>query len=154
MVPLGLITSFLGSGKGKLLIKIAVVLIVVAVVGIWIASLKGDIADLKYDNSQLESDISAYKLEIKNGETEITLLKASRNQTAKVIASLQEQVSAEQQAAKRYRIRHARAAKLLAKSRNYPVTNSTGVISHEKSRLAADFINDTLGFGLRSKTAQ
>ncbi len=159
MIPIAAITTFLGSGKGKLIIGLALAGLMAAGFLIWIASLKGDIADLKgtiseRDSaiSELREDIAGFKLQVRNQDTEIHLLKESGNQTARTISGLREQVEAEQEIAKREKRLRLRVSRLLSKAKNQPITNSTGVISHEDSRLAAEFLNDALG--LRSQAAQ
>ena len=149
MIPVSMLLGlFTGSGKAKIVAIVVGVLILTIVIGglcFKISWLKTDIAELKSDISDLESDISGYKLEIRTGETEITLLKESGNQTARVISSLQGQLSTVQKSAKKYRIQHAKAVRLLNSARNHPITNSTGVLSYEDSRNASGFINHTLG---------
>ncbi len=149
MIPVSMLLGlFTGGGKGKAIAIVVGVLILTVVIGglcFKISWLKTDIAVLGKEKAELESDISAYKLEIKNGETEITLLKESSNQTARVISSLQGQLSTVQKSAKKYRIQHAKAVRLLNSAQNHPITNSTGVLSYEDSRNAAEFINHTLG---------
>ncbi len=159
MIPIGTILTFICSGKGKLILGLAAGLVIVAGFLIWISVLKFDIAQLQgvvadrdSNISSLESDIAGYKLQVRNRDTEITLLKESANQTARVVTGLKSQLSELQNSARWYRQKHAKAVRLLQSARNYPVTNSTGVISHENSRLAAHFINDTLG--LQSEEAR
>ncbi|WP_320169956.1 hypothetical protein [Maridesulfovibrio sp.] len=152
MIPIGTILSFIGSGKGKLILGLAAGLVLVAGFLIWVSILKFDIArlegvvsDRNSDISRLESDIAGYKLEVGNRDTEITLLKQSGNQTARVILGLKSQLAESQKTARWYRLKQSEANRLLRSAKNYPVTNATGVISNENSRLAAHFINDALG---------
>ncbi|WP_421902185.1 hypothetical protein [Maridesulfovibrio sp.] len=159
MIPIGTILTFIGSGKGKLVLGLAAGLVVVAVFLIWVSVLKFDIAQLQgvvsdrdSDIASLESDIAGYKLQVRNRDTEIGKLKESGNQTARVISGLKGQLEESKDNARWYRQKHDKAARLLQEARNYPVTNSTGVISNEKSRLAAEFINGVLG--VRPETAQ
>ncbi|MBI9112255.1 hypothetical protein [Maridesulfovibrio ferrireducens] len=149
MIPIATILGFFtGSGKGKIIAIVVGVLILTIVIGglcFKISWLKTDIAILEKDKAELNEDIAGFKLEIRTGETAITLLKESGNQTTRVIASLQGQLSTVQKSAKKYRIQHAKAVRLFNSARNHPITNSTGVISYEDSRNAAEFINHTLG---------
>ncbi|SME96454.1 hypothetical protein [Desulfovibrio gilichinskyi] len=155
MIPVSLILGFFSGGKGKLVIGLVVALILtVAIAGVamWISSLNTDIAKLEKANAELNADIAGYKLEIRTGQTEITLLKQSRSQSTRVVQSLQGQLAKVQNSAKWFRVQRTKALKLLNSARNYPVTNSTGVISNEDSRLATEFINNTLG--LHSQASQ
>ncbi|WP_419783746.1 hypothetical protein [Maridesulfovibrio sp.] len=159
MIPFGPILTFIGSGKGKLVLGLAAGLVLVAGFLIWVSVLKFDIAQLQgvvsdrdSDISHLESDIAGYKLQVRNRDTEISKLMESGNQTARIIAGLKGQLAESQSNARWFRQKHAKAVRLLKSARNYPVTNSTGVISNEKSRLAAEFINNTLG--LQSEASQ
>ncbi|MBI9110109.1 hypothetical protein [Maridesulfovibrio ferrireducens] len=155
MNPISLVMGFLGGGKGKLVIGLVAALILLVVIGgmyVRIQSLKTDVAKTEKANAELEADIAGYKLEIRTGETEITLLQQSRNQSMRVVQSLQGQLAKVQESAKWFRVQRTKALKLLNSACNYPVTNSTGVISHEKSCLAAEFINNALG--LQSEASQ
>lgn len=159
MIPIGTILTFIGSGKGKLVLWLAAGLVIIAGFLIWISVLKFDIAQLQgvvsdrdRDIFSLESDIAGYKLQVRSRDIEIGKLKESGNQTARVIAGLKGQLEESKDNARWYRQKHAKAARLLQEARNYPVANSTGVISNEKSRLAAEFINGVLG--VRPETVQ
>ncbi|MFW5497772.1 MULTISPECIES: hypothetical protein [unclassified Maridesulfovibrio] len=158
MIPIATIVSFLGSGKGKLLIKIAVVLIVVAIVGIWIVSLKGDIADLKGTISErdstiaeLDKRISALKLEVRTGEVEIEKLNESVTNSEDAVSALRGQVEEDKEKLRRHQIDLRETRQLLAEAKNVPITNSTGVLSHEDSVRVVAHYNKF--WGLCSKNA-
>lgn len=130
--------SFLG-GSGKLPVILCVGL-VVAVGGLYLR-----VQWLKSDISDLQADIAGYQAQIKTKDTEINLLTASRNQTARVVGGLQLQVERLQKSGRKYRLQSAQLSEILRASRNVPITNATGVVRDEDSRAAVDFLNGVFG---------
>ncbi|HAS88817.1 MAG TPA: hypothetical protein DCS48_05865 [Desulfovibrio sp.] len=152
MIPIAAITTFLGTGKGKLIIGLALAGLMAAGFLIWIAFLKGDIADLRGELSKrdteiarLDKKISALKLEIRSGEIEIEKLSESVANSENAVVALRGQVADEKKALRQYQIDLNEAQQLLAKAENEPITNSTGVLSHEDSVRVVDHYNEFWG---------
>lgn len=148
MIPVPMILGALGGGKGKIIIGLVAALALIVVIGgmaFRIQSLKTDIAGLESQKSALQGQLDKAHAILKNRNTEINLLEASRKQTSKVIKGLQNQLVRLQKSAKWLKSQRAKALRLYQKSKNQPITNSTGVLTRADSRHAAEFINNTLG---------
>ena len=159
MIPIAAITTFLGTGKGKLIIGLALAGLMVAGFLIWIAVLKGTISDLKGTISErdtsiaeLREKIAAHKLSIRTGEIIIAKQEESLRTSEKAESALRGQVEKDKESLRKYQIDLHEAQQLLAEAQNVPITNSTGVLSHADSVRAVDHYNSLWGLCSENST--
>ncbi|MBI9109998.1 hypothetical protein [Maridesulfovibrio ferrireducens] len=141
MIPIPLILSFLGGGKGKLIAVIAVACLVLGTV-IYVSVLRGEISDLKVTVAELESDKTKLESKLANEKTKTNLATADKDRLNSVVSGLQVQVEQGRENHRKYIRRLSRAQEIARKAVSVKPSETTGVVDAQTSNSTIGLLND------------